>query len=98
MSAQSHSSVIGICQRSCGTNGCWNAPPRSSGSEVLTLPGVLTEGPGEKPDSVLSFMVPDVGSAEEPGRGEKAKSGAGERASPGGAAGSTGGRENVGLP
>lgn len=23
MSAQSHSNVIGICHKSCGTNGCW---------------------------------------------------------------------------
>ena len=23
ISAQSHSKVIGICHRSCGTNGCW---------------------------------------------------------------------------
>lgn len=26
MSAQSHSSVMGICHRSCGTKGCWNEP------------------------------------------------------------------------
>ncbi len=26
ISAQSHSSVIGICHRSWGTNGCWNEP------------------------------------------------------------------------
>lgn len=24
ISAQSHSNVIGICHRSCGTKGCWN--------------------------------------------------------------------------
>lgn len=24
-SAQSHSNVIGICHKSCGTKGCWNA-------------------------------------------------------------------------
>ena len=27
ISAQSHSSVMGICHRSCGTNGCWNGCP-----------------------------------------------------------------------
>src|ERR1700761_3031024 len=32
MSAQSHSKVIGICHRSCGTNGCWNDVPSEKGS------------------------------------------------------------------
>ena len=27
-SAQSHSSVIGICHKSCGTKGCWNEAPK----------------------------------------------------------------------
>lgn len=34
ISAQSHSIVIGICQRSCGTKGCWKGARGVSGLAV----------------------------------------------------------------
>ena len=37
MSAQSHSSVMGICHRSCGTKGCWKEPMLMPSGD-LTLP------------------------------------------------------------